>query len=196
MKGEAVAAVVPTFTPLSSRRRAARAACVPRDRSPTVVTSSTAEPKQLAGAGSTVARMVGVPFSGGCACGAIRYTVTAEPLVMVNCHCRACQRASGGAYATGFIVPTAAVRIEGEPRWYESKADSGNIARRGFCSVCGSPLFAGSTGSRGKGMSIRAASLDDPSWFKVQADIWMKTAQPWASTDPSVPKHDTLPDVR
>ena len=43
-------------------------------------------------------------FSGGCACGAIRYQVDAEPVLMVNCHCRACQRASGGAYGTGLIV--------------------------------------------------------------------------------------------
>jgi len=58
-------------------------------------------------------------FSGGCACGAVRYQVDAEPLLMVNCHCRACQRASGGAYGTGLIVLTAAVKIEGEPRWHE-----------------------------------------------------------------------------
>ena len=132
-------------------------------------------------------------FTGGCACGAVRYRVDAEPMVMVNCHCRACQHASGSAYATGLVVPTAAVTIEGEPRWYESKADSGNVARRGFCAVCGSPLFADSSAFRGVAMSIRAASLDDASWFKPQADCWMKAAQPWACTDPAVPKFDTLP---
>ena len=31
-----------------------------------------------------------VPFTGGCACGAIRYECTAEPLYMGNCHCRDC----------------------------------------------------------------------------------------------------------
>jgi len=38
------------------------------------------------------------PFSGGCACGAIRYECAAEPLYMVNCECRDCQRATGSAY--------------------------------------------------------------------------------------------------
>jgi len=27
-------------------------------------------------------------ISGGCACGAIRYEAHADPIVMVNCHCR------------------------------------------------------------------------------------------------------------
>jgi hypothetical protein len=38
-------------------------------------------------------------ISGGCACGAIHYECNADPVVMLNCHCRDCQRASGSAYA-------------------------------------------------------------------------------------------------
>jgi len=132
-------------------------------------------------------------FTGRCACGAIRYRVDAEPMAMVNCHCRGCQRASGAACASGVLVPAGAVIIDGEPRWYESKAESGNSARRGFCGVCGSPLFADSDAFRGVAMSIRAASLDDQSWFKPQVDCWMKSAQPWACADPTIPKFDTIP---
>ena len=44
------------------------------------------------------------PFSGGCACGAIRYSCAAEPLYMGNCHCRDCQRATGSAYFAAVIV--------------------------------------------------------------------------------------------
>jgi hypothetical protein len=132
-------------------------------------------------------------FSGGCACGEIRYRVEAEPILMGNCHCRACQRASGGAYSTAVVVPSAAVTIEGGPCWYESIAESGHVARRGFCGRCGSPLFADSSRSRGVAMSIKAASLDDPSWFVSQGDMWMRTAQPWACTDPTTPKYETLP---
>ena len=29
-----------------------------------------------------------MPFAGGCACGAIRYECSAEPLFMGNCHCQ------------------------------------------------------------------------------------------------------------
>ena len=48
------------------------------------------------------------PFSGGCACGAIRYERTAEPAISLNCHCRDCQRASGSAFAPIRRVPTSA----------------------------------------------------------------------------------------
>ena len=34
-------------------------------------------------------------FTGGCACGAIRYEITAEPIGMNDCQCRQCQRKSG-----------------------------------------------------------------------------------------------------
>jgi hypothetical protein len=36
-----------------------------------------------------------IPFSGGCACGSVRYTVAREPIAMVNCHCSDCQLSSG-----------------------------------------------------------------------------------------------------
>jgi len=65
------------------------------------------------------------------------------------------------------------------------------MARRGFCGTCGSPLFAASTAADAVAMSIKAASLDDPSWFRAQADMWTKTSQPWACTDPAVPKFET-----
>lgn len=45
-----------------------------------------------------------VPFPGGCACGAIRYTCSAEPCYMGNCHCRDCQSAIGSAYLAAVLV--------------------------------------------------------------------------------------------
>src|SRR5439155_7686682 len=41
---------------------------------------------------------------GGCACGAVRYRLTAEPLIVHACHCRDCQRLSGGAFALNIWI--------------------------------------------------------------------------------------------
>ena len=60
------------------------------------------------------------PFSGGCACGAIRYESTAEPAMMLHCHCRHCQRASGGPFSSYVIVPKEAFKLtESNGVWSE-----------------------------------------------------------------------------
>jgi hypothetical protein len=38
-----------------------------------------------------------LPLTGGCACGAVRYEVTAPIPVASYCHCKRCQRRSGAA---------------------------------------------------------------------------------------------------
>ena len=42
-----------------------------------------------------------IPFTGGCACGAIRYECTVEPTSMFKCHCRDCQRDGRHFYMRG-----------------------------------------------------------------------------------------------
>src|SRR5258707_13767382 len=77
-------------------------------------------------------------MSGGCSCGAVRYEASADPVVMLNCHCRDCQRASGAGFAAVVVVAKSALRIEGELRYHETVGESGNVVERGFCPTCGS----------------------------------------------------------
>jgi hypothetical protein len=62
---------------------------------------------------------------GGCACGAIRYEVKADPVAMLNCHCRDCQRESGTAYGAFLVVPKGTVEVRGEPRYHRTVGKSG-----------------------------------------------------------------------
>jgi len=101
-------------------------------------------------------------FTGGCQCGAERYEFSGEPLFCGNCHCRDCQRASDGVYFPALGVPADALKITGEPKYYESAADSGSVAIRGFCPNCGARLFAKSSVNPTV-IEIYAGSLDDPS---------------------------------
>lgn len=133
-----------------------------------------------------------VPFQGGCRCGAIRYEVTAEPLAVVDCHCRDCQYASGGSHATVVVVPREAFRLlQGTAKAHALTADSGNTIIRHFCPDCGTPLFGESSGS--PRWALRAASLDDPSGLTVKAAIFVKSAQPWAHIPAELPKFETVP---
>jgi hypothetical protein len=128
-----------------------------------------------------------VPFFGGCACGAVRYECSAAPVAMVNCHCRDCQRAGGTGFSPTVVVPADSFRLlRGEPKRYSITADSGHTAHRAFCGACGAPLFASSSARRDF-LGIRAGSLDDPSWFKPQAEVWTASAQPWDRLGADVP---------
>ena len=53
-----------------------------------------------------------IPFTGGCACGAIRYECSAEPIMMFKCHCRDCQQVTGGGFVAGLLVPASAFRSD------------------------------------------------------------------------------------
>lgn len=126
-------------------------------------------------------------LTGGCMCGAVRYECSTEPLMAANCHCRDCQRATGGAYASVFFVPRNAVKITGEVKYYDVKGDSGNILSRGFCPTCGSRLF-GKPAVMPDAMGIMAGSLDDPSRHRPAMDIYTASAQPWDYLNPELPK--------
>ncbi len=80
-------------------------------------------------------------LSGGCACGAIRYETDADPIVMLNCHCSDCRKASGSGYAAIIFVPKDPVRVRGEVRFHEVRGSSGKMVERGFCPNCGSPII-------------------------------------------------------
>ncbi len=93
---------------------------------------------------------------------------------MVNCHCRDCQRAGGSGYAPVMVVPAAAVKITGAPRYYKTVGDAGKAVERGFCPTCGSQVLV-KLERMPDVIGFQAASLDDPSLYKPGLDIF--TAQ-------------------
>lgn len=133
-----------------------------------------------------------VPFSGGCACGAVRYTSASAPLYMGNCHCRDCQRATGTAYFPAVLVKESDFALTGTPSMYESTADKGHSMHRAFCPACGSPVFL-INDANPKVRVIYAGSLDDPSWYEPSRDIYVASAQPWDVMHPELPKFDGMP---
>jgi len=131
------------------------------------------------------------PFSGGCACQAVRYEVSAEPMAVMDCHCRDCQRASGGATTTAVVIPKPAFKLtKGTPKKYSAKGDSGQPVHRYFCADCGSPLF--SEPEIQPIFVVKAGSLDDPSWLKLGGALYTSSAQPWAHIDRSLPAFEKM----
>ena len=95
---------------------------------------------------------------------------------------------TGGAYTPVFYVPAKAFKItKGAPRYYNTSSEAMGHNRRGFCLECGSRLFGGITD---EGQGITASSLDDPTFFHPQFDIFTSDAQPWDHMDPKLPKFE------
>ena len=134
-------------------------------------------------------------FQGGCVCKAVRYEVSADPLAVMNCHCRACQYASGGGYTTAVVVPPGSLKItKGAPRGYSSKGDSGAMVTRYFCADCGSPIY--SQPESRPVQVVKAASMDDPSKLTVMGALYISEAQPWAHIDPDKLQFEKMPPPR
>jgi hypothetical protein len=131
--------------------------------------------------------------AGGCLCGAVRYECDGEPQFSLQCHCRDCQRASGAPHVAAVRVAAEAFRIvKGAPRRYLARADSGNEITRVFCGDCGTPLYV-QVSTRPDIVGVRVCTFDDPSGFKLEANIFVKSAQPWDHLDPAVPRFATYP---
>lgn len=123
--------------------------------------------------------MAGLPLVGGCACGALRYEVSAAPFMVYNCHCRNCQKTSGSAFNVSTTIAEAAFRFtQGEPTRIEWTSAAGSTRWGWLCGACGSRIVQGQTPSNGV-LSLRAGTLDDTSWVQPVGDIWTASAQPW-----------------
>ena len=98
-----------------------------------------------------------LPWTGGCQCGAVRYQLLTPPEHASICHCRMCQHACGQPFMTFARVKNENLRwTRGSPSIFRSS----NIAERGFCSGCGTPLTYRRIESNTVGVTI--GSLDDP----------------------------------
>src|SRR5215831_13540606 len=95
-------------------------------------------------------------LKGGCLCGAVRYTARATSDEAYHCHCSMCRKAFGNVFATFFNLPKANVEWERGPAYFSAS----RIARRGFCSKCGTPLTFEYNDS--KHMDLSVGSLDTP----------------------------------
>jgi hypothetical protein len=124
-------------------------------------------------------------MSGGCACGRIRYLAAVEDGDAYLCHCRMCQRATGGVSIAFKNLRKEAVRWESEPDWYSSSP----IARRPYCRECGTSL--GFEYPDSGNMDLTVGSFDDPSRFVPKHHFGAESMhRAWINTE-GLPEHRT-----
>lgn len=132
-------------------------------------------------------------FSGGCLCGAIRYTCDGEPMMAGHCHCEDCRRSSGTGHSSHLAAPEASFSVTGEVTDYVRPADSGNLVTRAFCPTCGAPVFSTNAGMPGM-VFLRASSLDDLEVFQPQMHVYTSRAASWDRPASGLPAFERMPD--
>lgn len=131
-------------------------------------------------------------FTGGCACGGIHYEIAGEPMAMLDCQCRDCQRKSGTGHSSFLVFPRADVKLSGAATQWDTIADSGNVKTRAFCPTCGSPVYVTFPANPGI-FAVHAASLDDPARFKPQFVTYAIRGHAWDRVDPALRKFERMP---
>ncbi len=129
--------------------------------------------------------------SGHCLCGAVSFSLTADPLTVRVCWCRDCQHLAANG-TVNMIVPTSALAISGELSGHTKIAHSGNAITREFCPACGTHLFARSD-ARPQFRVVRVGNLEDPSSVQPQINIWSSSAPDWACMDSTLEQVDQQP---
>lgn len=136
-----------------------------------------------------------MPYSGRCNCGAVSAKMNGEPVATRQCWCRQCQKASAGGPTTNAVFNTNDVELWGVLGKWSYLAPSGNTLTMGFCTQCGTQIYAQSS-ARPQFMSFRMGFLDEPHGLAPKVAIWTSEAPAWAKIDPeteSWPKQPPAP---
>lgn len=117
-------------------------------------------------------------ISGGCLCGAIRYSAETDPAFTAVCHCRNCQKQTGTGSSVIVGLPADSLSISGPIKTFRDIGDSGKAVYRRFCPSCGSPIVT-DVEAMPTLTFLKAGTLDDPRWLKPAMEIYCDSAQPW-----------------
>ncbi|QIZ76937.1 GFA family protein [Ferrimonas lipolytica] len=124
-------------------------------------------------------------LTGGCLCGAIRYQTTAEPFDADHCHCRQCQRGSGGILNSWMDFKAEQINwLNQPPREFASSAK----IHRGFCSTCGSTISYRHS-DYPHYLTLTIASLDNPNHVKPNYHIFTASQPDWLSINDDCPRY-------
>lgn len=131
--------------------------------------------------------------AGGCACGAVRYRITAAPLIVHACHCRDCQRLTGAAFATNIWIERGFVEIDQTLlRPAMLKGGSGKPHEVFSCPRCGTAIYGKYHAAPGDTLLLRAGTLDRPEAVAPDVHIFTRSKMPWLPLPEGIPAFETF----
>jgi len=132
--------------------------------------------------------------AGGCACGAIRYRLSSDPLFIHCCHCLNCQRQTGSAFVINLMIEASQVEIiAGAPQPVEVPRDDGSTQRIFRCPTCQVAVF--SEYGQPEVRFVRAGTLDQPSRVTPDVHIFTRSKVSWIEIPESAPAFEAYYDT-
>jgi hypothetical protein len=130
---------------------------------------------------------------GGCACGKVRYRLTAPPLIVHCCHCRDCQRLTGSAFVVNLWIERRFVEAGDAPLASTMAiAGSGQPQEVFRCPDCGAALWSKYHAAPGDTVLLRAGTLDDPASVTPDVHIFTRSKLPWVQLPAGVPTFESF----
>lgn len=132
-------------------------------------------------------------IEGGCYCKAVRYEISADPVLVAQCHCRECQYISGGSPNVCAVVPDTGFRYtSGQPKQFR-RSDLESPVTREFCANCGTALLSRAPALAGTAI-IKLGTLDRPDALgNPQMAIFTVDQQPFHTIAAGLPTFERMP---
>jgi hypothetical protein len=127
--------------------------------------------------------------SGGCLCGAVRFTASGEPMNVRFCHCTRCQQAMGSPFFARALFPRVAIRLQGATESYPS---SDRIVRV-FCPACGTRIMAERVDGSAAGLALTL--FDDPAPWSVECHMFVADKAAWLKIGDGLPQFAERPSL-
>ncbi len=133
--------------------------------------------------------MADTNLEGGCQCGAVRYSITGDPVLAAICHCTMCRRAHAAPAVAWAMFQESQVSFgKATPQTYASSQE----AKRGFCPACGTQISFTASFLPGL-IDVTIGSLDQPESIKPSLHYWHSKHLSWAEFADSLPRYPELP---
>ena len=126
---------------------------------------------------------------GGCACGAVRYRLTSDPLFVHCCHCLDCQRQSGSAFVINLLIESARLEVTaGAPQGVGVPRDDGSVQRIFRCPRCQVAVFSEYDSPDLR--FVRGGTLDEPTDVSPDVHIYTRSKVGWVVLPEQTPAFD------
>lgn len=131
-------------------------------------------------------------LQGSCLCRAVTYQIDGELKVVRCCHCSACRKVSGTAFATGAPIDASQFHLlTGNDAIKEFESSPGVF--RTFCGTCSSPLYTRRT-AHPDTLILRVGLLDTRISIKPSMHIFVSDKAEWYDICDGMPQFETVPE--